>query len=273
MQYTRNEVKFNIEKANINEQHNQYDCGIFCCIYAACYLRSFKLSGSLAGRALVIEPWEAVIFRKKLALKLTKSASAARNARMILVKDDINSPSTGRSRSQDSDNALSAMYIPRGEFQSMGVIYDGFLTEITKASHQQLGVVALKRYRKSSSKIAIIDVSFLQEAKYVSKLSNHQFLIRLIGVTSSSLERSTVTSLDSLIFPFYERGNLYEFIESDTEILSDLNSVVRLCFQISDGLAHLHANGIVHCDMKSPNVLLDDNLEPKVITIYVLYKV
>ena len=39
---------------------------------------------------------------------------------------------------------------------------------------------------------------------------------------------------------------------------------LRICVEIADGISYLHRNRIIHRDVKSANILLDDNLRAKV---------
>ena len=42
-----------------------------------------------------------------------------------------------------------------------------------------------------------------------------------------------------------------------------LKKVFNICVLLSQGLAHLHANKVIHRDIKGQNVLLTDNAEVK----------
>lgn len=60
--------------------------------------------------------------------------------------------------------------------------------------------------------------------------------------------------------PFYvmeymENGSLEEWLQKDQEI--PVKSVVRLIREIAEGLSFAHGKGILHCDLKPANVLLD----------------
>ena len=39
---------------------------------------------------------------------------------------------------------------------------------------------------------------------------------------------------------------------------------LRICTEVADGISYLHENRIIHRDVKTANILLDDNLQAKV---------
>jgi serine/threonine protein kinase len=138
-------------------------------------------------------------------------------------------------------------------------------------------MVAMKKYRNfsvkggrllSNSNIPPADLK--KEAEIISKLSNVN-LLELLGVSGSA------ATIDTLIFHYYANGNLYDFIQSEhADATKFFNSkdplVLKLANSISDGMAYLHEKSVIHCDLKSPNILLTDTFTPKVITcVLMLY--
>lgn len=67
----------------------------------------------------------------------------------------------------------------------------------------------------------------------------------------------------SLVMELMPRGNLYDLLQNNrnTPLLWEVR--YRLAMDISTGLSDIHSHGILHCDLKSLNVLLDDRLRAK----------
>jgi serine/threonine protein kinase len=99
----------------------------------------------------------------------------------------------------------------------------------------------------------------MKEAQIISKLK-HQYLLELVAVSGDPL--------DTLVFPYYPNGNLYDFVLSEhvdaRNFFADGVSLLSMCSKIAQGMVYLHENHIIHCDLKSPNVLLTCSLDPKV---------
>ena len=63
----------------------------------------------------------------------------------------------------------------------------------------------------------------------------------------------------SFVLSWADNGSLYDYLHVHGNTL-DLVTSLRVVAEVAAGMAYLHANNVVHRDLKSPNVLLDDAL-------------
>lgn len=61
--------------------------------------------------------------------------------------------------------------------------------------------------------------------------------------------------------PLMTNGDLYRFIGSRSGDTMSRQQRIVWCVQLCTALGHIHDSGYVHCDIKSLNVLLDENLD------------
>ncbi|KAI5065190.1 hypothetical protein GOP47_0019885 [Adiantum capillus-veneris] len=121
--------------------------------------------------------------------------------------------------------------------------------------------VAIKRAKSMGYKDASNSELFLNEIAILIQI-NHRHIVRLLGCC---LEME----VPLLVYEFVSNGNVAENLAAKREIEVGMSweQRVKVARQVAEALAYLHAAAsppILHRDVKSENVLLDENLDAKV---------
>ncbi|CAI7850492.1 unnamed protein product [Closterium sp. NIES-54] len=93
--------------------------------------------------------------------------------------------------------------------------------------------------------------------------TNHPNLVRLVGYCldfSSVMERME----QIVIYEFMANGNLEQWIGPTAKQHLSIWQRLEILIGIARGLEYLHEFGIVHCDIKPANILLDEKLKAKI---------
>jgi serine/threonine protein kinase len=136
-----------------------------------------------------------------------------------------------------------------------------------KVAAGSFGIVYLAKMRATSRSVAVKQLlsdqvnpenmeRFFSEILLHSKL-HHPHLVEMIG---ASWEPPNLC----LILAYCEGGDLKGLLESEWNELQWPSHKLRMVKEISQAVAYLHAQKIMHRDLKTANVLVDNNLKMRV---------
>ncbi|XP_062094698.1 cysteine-rich receptor-like protein kinase 15 [Humulus lupulus] len=142
------------------------------------------------------------------------------------------------------------------DFSDKNRLGQGGFGPVYKGRHNGQNI-AVKRLSKSSQQG---DLEFKNEVKLVANLQ-HRNLVRLLGFCLDGKERLLIyeyvsnSSLDKFIFNSNKRANM------------DWDMRYKIIEGIARGIIYLHVDSnlrIIHRDLKASNIMLDENMNPKI---------
>ncbi|KAI3519030.1 hypothetical protein L1887_08003 [Cichorium endivia] len=132
----------------------------------------------------------------------------------------------------------------------------GVFGEVYKGTLKDGETVAIKKTVMATNRAKI---HFEDELKIISNV-HHRHLIRLLGYCSKG-------PLLFLVHEFMDNGSLDQFLYGDKSRNLSWRQRFDIIFGSARGLAYLHEQyhvTIIHRDIKTSNILLDDELQPKI---------
>lgn len=142
--------------------------------------------------------------------------------------------------------------------------FDEISNEQIKVGQGGFGEVFLGEWQ--GKKVAIKKLTF----KKVYQGDNLSKFINEINITSSLRHPNIVlymgASIDKdnyyMITEYLPKGSLFDLIHTQKFKFDD-KTKIKIAFDIAVAIKYLHSRNVVHCDLKSSNVLLDDNFNIK----------
>uniref|UniRef100_A0A0E0MC39 non-specific serine/threonine protein kinase n=1 Tax=Oryza punctata TaxID=4537 RepID=A0A0E0MC39_ORYPU len=127
-----------------------------------------------------------------------------------------------------------------------GVVYKGILDDDRVVVIKKLENVTQNREE------------FQDELHVIARI-NHMNLVRIYGFCSERFHRL-------LVLEYVENGSLANVL-FNSKILLDWKQRFNIALGVAKGLVYLHhecLEWVIHCNLKPENILLDENLEPKI---------
>ncbi len=144
-----------------------------------------------------------------------------------------------------------------GHYEVLEEIGRGGMGLVLRAFDEKLHrVVALKLLAPSNANSPSARQRFAREARAAAAV-NHENVINIFAVEDSA-------AIPYLVMEFVEGKTLQEKIHQKTP--NSLQEILRIGFQMAEGLAAAHRQGLVHRDIKPTNILLENGVERVKIT-------
>lgn len=138
----------------------------------------------------------------------------------------------------------SGTELRRSQYRLLGLVGQGQFGRVYCAAHRKTGrLVALKNLEQERFSTH----KFLRELRFLLTLQHENI------VTCKALEHTPTGRY--LVMDYCAGGTLRNLMADEVQLR--MSQRIRLVTDILAGLAHAHSKGIVHCDIKPENILLD----------------
>ncbi|GMF14799.1 unnamed protein product [Phytophthora lilii] len=153
--------------------------------------------------------------------------------------------------------------------QGNRIPYDSliFQTELSKGASGEVWIceyggqqVAVKKLLHTKDQKAEDVQAFAEEIELTASLV-HPYIVKFIGVAWNSLNNLV------MVLEYVPKGNLKEYLHRNINLLSWARDKIHIAIAVAEALEYLHsrAPATIHRDVKSNNILLTNDLEPKLI--------
>nr|QWX94530.1 TRAF2 and NCk interacting kinase-like protein [Platynereis dumerilii] len=156
---------------------------------------------------------------------------------------------------------LSSLRDPAGIFDLIEVVGNGTYGQVYKGRHTKTGqLAAIKVMNVTEEEEEEIKL----EINVLKKFSNHRNIATYYG---AFIKKGPPGKDDQLwlVMEFCGAGSVTDLVKATKGNSLKEEWIAYICREILRGLYHLHANRVIHRDIKGQNVLLTDNAEVKLV--------
>lgn len=141
-----------------------------------------------------------------------------------------------------------------------------FLGSIKREKKEE--IVCIKELLDNRANNELFFNKFLKEITMLSILK-HKNIVELKG--SYYIKKTKRRAL--YITQYCPKGTLFDMIVAKRKELQDYKTKIHILKGIAKGIQHIHKKGYIHGDIKSLNVLINDDLEPLLCDFGLLQKI
>ncbi|XP_009626934.1 serine/threonine/tyrosine-protein kinase HT1-like [Nicotiana tomentosiformis] len=170
---------------------------------------------------------------------------------MILESDNVETWEVSKEDQEEWTADLSQLFIGN-KFAS------GAHSRIYRGIYKQRAV-AVKMVRIPTHKEetrAKLEQQFKSEVRLLSRLY-HPNIVQFIAACKKP-------PVYCIIMEYMSQGTLRMYLNKKEPYSLSIETILRLALDISRGMAYLHSQGVIHRDLKSSNLLLNDEMRVKV---------
>lgn len=162
---------------------------------------------------------------------------------------------------------LQRFLVDISNFTKLGELGKGKSGVVWKSQQKSnLWIVAIKELSQvTDTKLSKArEDDFFKEVRILAKFCDNPFLIEFVGFS--------VQNPYAIVTTYMPSGSLWDVIHSNmnqshngksNNVLNDTQKT-NIALGIAHGMRHLHDHNIIHLDLKSPNILLDEMILPKI---------
>jgi serine/threonine protein kinase len=115
--------------------------------------------------------------------------------------------------------------------------------------------VAVKKLTLKNFKFKDNLNKFINEINIISSL-RHPNIVLYMGASINQSNYYMITE-------YLPRGSLFDYLHRDRNKINERDQI-NIAYEIAVALKYLHSRNILHCDLKSSNILIDDNWKIKI---------
>ena len=211
-----------------------------------------------------------IINKNKSNIKIVEKEKKVKNEKKNHVKFDFSYDSENKDEIyiKEMNKLGKSEFYSSLNYDSLNyfINYDEIKKEKTIVGEGGMGSVSLGEWQ--GKQVALKKIKFNYNEK------NNNFLLKKfineINIISSMrhpnilLYMGTTVDEDNyyMITEYLPKGSLYEYLHIKKKFLTDKQKI-KIAFQIAIAIQYIHSRNILHCDLKSSNVLLDQNFKIK----------
>lgn len=188
------------------------------------------------------------------AIAVCKSHKRSKQEKLSKAREDLLKSNNGGKTARMFQ--LKEVKKATNSFSKDRVLGSGGFGEVYKGELEDGTVVAVKAAKVGSIKST---QQVLNEVGILSQV-NHKNLVRLLGCCVEAEQ-------PLMIYEYISNGTLHDHLHGKCSTFLDWRTRLRIACQTAEALAYLHSDAytpIYHRDVKSTNILLDDDFNAKV---------